>query len=53
MGLFFDNSAYPHIRPVLCDVQVGEGAVGGVVEGSIESFYVKVFWFRFRNKTNN
>ncbi|MBU4372868.1 MAG: hypothetical protein KJ714_00190, partial [Euryarchaeota archaeon] len=25
-------SAYPHIRPVLSDVQAGEGACGGVVE---------------------
>ncbi len=32
MGLFFDNSAYRYVSPVLRDVQVGEGADGGVVD---------------------
>lgn len=47
MGLFFDNSAYPHIRPVLCDVQVAEVACvvdehGGACERSIFTALVEI-----------
>ncbi|MBU4373983.1 MAG: hypothetical protein KJ714_05995 [Euryarchaeota archaeon] len=30
--LFLTGSAYPHLSPVLSDVQAGGGAGGGVVE---------------------